>query len=89
MAIIDADAGTIVLPKRLSLGVAITFLTLIVGQVFYFGFSYASAVGRLERVERDGLRDAAIIADMRDRVVRIETSVGFIREAIERQTARH
>jgi hypothetical protein len=76
--------GTIVLPKKVSLGVA----ALIVGQVFYFGYSYATAQGRLERLERDAVRDTATIVDMRDRVVRIETQTGFIREAVDRLSKR-
>lgn len=88
MATADIDAGVIVLPKKLSLGVAIGFVLQLVAGVAYVATTQATATGRIERLEKDGARDGSTLADINGRTIRMEVELAYIKMAIDRVAKR-
>jgi hypothetical protein len=84
MAIADADTGTIVLPKKISLAIAAGFVLQLVFGVYHFATTQAANAGDIERLKRD----VAIVALINDRTIRMEEQLASIKFALERQ-ARH
>jgi hypothetical protein len=81
MATAELEGGTIVLPKRISLAIAVGF----VAQLGYVGYhvatTQASTSGDIERLKRD----VAAVSQINERTIRMEEQLVFIKSALERQ----
>jgi hypothetical protein len=81
----ELDAGTIVLPKRISLAIAVGFAAQLVFVVYHFAINQGTTSGEIERLKRD----VAVVGLINERTIRIEEQLAAIRSSVERQSARH
>lgn len=82
----DVDpAGTIVLPKRISLAIAIAFAVQLLYVGYHFTMTQAANAGDIDRLKRD----VAAVSLINERTIRMEEQLAFIRASLERQAARH
>jgi hypothetical protein len=84
MAMTDTDSGTIVLPKRISLAIAAALAAQLGWLIFNYATTQAATIGRIERLERDGIRDGVTLGDIHGRAIRMEEQIKYIRAALER-----
>lgn len=82
MAMTDVDhTGSLVLPKKVSLAIAIGFVVQLVVVVYHFGSTQAADRGDIDRLKRD----VASVAQIRESTIRLEEQVSYIRILLERQ----
>lgn len=85
MSLTDIDhSGSLVLPKKVSLAIAIGFVVQLVVVVYHFGSTQAADRGDIDRLKRD----VAAVGLINERTIRMEEQVSYIRILLERQ-ARH
>jgi hypothetical protein len=83
MSAVDLDAGVIVMPKKLSIGVAIAVAAQLVVSVYWFANAQATTNSQIDQLKSDGRRDAGAIAEINGRTLQMAIDVAYIRATVD------